>query len=287
MNSLTTVNSIEQLIPIYSERGEFPINAKDLWGYLKVDTKFSHWISRRITDCKFVEGFDYLIESWAKNGPATTADSATINRIDYFITFDAAKHFAMMERNDKGYEARQFFIDEEKRLRIIEDNPIALIGRAMQLHMRQIKSDQQAQAIRIDEISDKQETQFARLYDLENSVNDRLDKIEATLIPAPVQKPVLVEAPKQAPDPQPDNNETLRYTVIGFASKYRLRFNKPDAPKRIGIYASKLCREAGVPRMKAPHPVDGFEVNTYPPEILQIAFRDLQYLYKHLAVTNS
>ena len=37
------------------------------------------------------------------------------NRIDYYLTFDAAKQIGMMCGTDKGFEIREYFIDCERK----------------------------------------------------------------------------------------------------------------------------------------------------------------------------
>lgn len=85
------------------------VNARDLHEMLEVKAEFSHWIKRRINQCKFEENFDYVVfvkkDENLKGGRPTT---------EYIISVDMTKHLGMMERNDKGHEIRKYYIEQEK-----------------------------------------------------------------------------------------------------------------------------------------------------------------------------
>jgi len=56
----------------------------------------------------FIQEQDFTVHKFV-NGKAT--------QIDYYLTIDTAKHIAMLERNEKGREIRQYFIDVENKAR--------------------------------------------------------------------------------------------------------------------------------------------------------------------------
>lgn len=97
------------------------ISARELHAFIESKQDFSTWIKARIEDYGFAEGTDYLrVTNTApqKNGAkkSDTYDNWT-TRIEYYLTLDMAKELAMVERNDKGKEARRYFIECERRLK--------------------------------------------------------------------------------------------------------------------------------------------------------------------------
>ena len=83
------------------------VNARELHAFLESKQEFSNWIKNRIEDYGFLDGGDFLTNLSKTQGRP---------RIDYFLSLDMAKELSMVERNAKGKQARQYFIDCEKRL---------------------------------------------------------------------------------------------------------------------------------------------------------------------------
>ena len=79
------------------------VNARELHAFLESKQEFSTWIKNRIDEYGFVENQDFItLSKNLENGGRT---------IEYYITLDMAKELAMVERNDKGREARRYFIE--------------------------------------------------------------------------------------------------------------------------------------------------------------------------------
>ncbi|EQC2259281.1 antA/AntB antirepressor family protein [Campylobacter coli] len=92
-------------------QGAFPANVKNLFCYLEVNSKFADWIKNRINQYDFIENQDYIIkEVFTGRRP----------RKEYYVTLDMAKELCMVENNEKGRQARRYFIECEKRLKNIE-----------------------------------------------------------------------------------------------------------------------------------------------------------------------
>ncbi|MEL0623797.1 antA/AntB antirepressor family protein [Marinomonas arenicola] len=88
------------------------VNARDLHYFLELGRDFSNWIKARIAQYGFEEGIDFIIIS---RSPILASGNRGATK-EYFITLDMAKELAMVERNEKGKQARRYFIDCEKQL---------------------------------------------------------------------------------------------------------------------------------------------------------------------------
>lgn len=82
------------------------VNARDLHEFLNSGQDYSEWIKNRINKYSFTENQDYIIQiAYTKGRP----------RKEYFITLDMAKELCMVENNERGKEARRYFIECEKK----------------------------------------------------------------------------------------------------------------------------------------------------------------------------
>jgi phage anti-repressor protein len=88
------------------------VNARNLHTFLELGRDFSNWIKARIAQYGFEEGEDFMIIS----RPPKLASGNRGATKEYFVTLDMAKELAMVERNEKGKQARRYFIDCEKQL---------------------------------------------------------------------------------------------------------------------------------------------------------------------------
>lgn len=83
------------------------VNARELHTFLEVGTAFKDWIARRVSEYDFSEGTDFCSFLSESDGGRPAKE--------YAISLDMAKELAMVERTEKGKQARQYFIECERR----------------------------------------------------------------------------------------------------------------------------------------------------------------------------
>lgn len=102
-------------------------DARELHAFLNSEQQYADWIKNRITQYGFIENQDYIVK---------TTYTGRRPRKEYFVTLDMAKELCMVENNDKGKEARQYFIKCEKELQAIKFE--AYVGKIADLEASQI-----------------------------------------------------------------------------------------------------------------------------------------------------
>ncbi|WP_334468236.1 antA/AntB antirepressor family protein [Arsenophonus sp. PmNCSU2021_1] len=92
------------------------VNARDLHAFLEIGKDFSNWIKDRIKQYGFVEGDDFIIVENLSSPKLASAKSRQQMLKEYAISLNMAKELSMVERNEKGKQARQYFIECERRI---------------------------------------------------------------------------------------------------------------------------------------------------------------------------
>lgn len=103
---------MDNLIPIKYENDRLTVSARDLHEFLEVGTRYTDWFPR-MCEYGFTEGQDFNL---LKNERVQLEGNRAVTRIidDAQLTIDMAKEICMIQRNEKGKQARQYFIQLEK-----------------------------------------------------------------------------------------------------------------------------------------------------------------------------
>ncbi|HHQ8783730.1 TPA: phage antirepressor KilAC domain-containing protein [Clostridioides difficile] len=109
MNNLSVIEN-EGLIKVeVNENQEQILSARDLHEFLEVGSRYNDWFNRMI-GYGFVENEDFISITQKK----VTAQGNETEYIDHVIKLDMAKEIAMIQRNEKGKQARKYFLQIEK-----------------------------------------------------------------------------------------------------------------------------------------------------------------------------
>ncbi len=117
---------MDQLIKIHCDDSNEPmISGRELHGFLEVQTAYKDWFPR-MCEYGFVEGEDFC----SKMSESTGGRPAQ----DHLLKITMAKELCMLQRTEKGKQARQYFIAIESAW----NKPEMVMARALKLADKQI-----------------------------------------------------------------------------------------------------------------------------------------------------
>ena len=119
MNELITITT--------NEVGEPTVLGRELHEFLGVKTLYKDWFPRMV-EYGFTEGKDFssFLSESTGGRPGT----------DHLLTIDMAKELAMIQRTDRGKQARQYFIQVEKDY----NSPEKIMARALRIAERELNT---------------------------------------------------------------------------------------------------------------------------------------------------
>lgn len=123
---------MEELIKVNYGNERPTVLARDLYDVLNVQERFSRWFDR-MCEYGFDEGVDF---NPYQNVQVRIEGTREVRRDiqDYQMTIEMAKEIAMLQRNDKGKQVRQYFIELEKAW----NTPEQVMARALRIADKKI-----------------------------------------------------------------------------------------------------------------------------------------------------
>lgn len=121
----------EQLIPINeNDTGEVIVSGRELHNFLEIKTPYKRWFDRMI-EYGFAENTDFV--TVGQKSPIANGGYQEVT--DHAIKLDMAKELCMIQRNEKGKQARQYFISIEKAW----NSPEMIMKRALEIANRNVE----------------------------------------------------------------------------------------------------------------------------------------------------
>ena len=106
--------------------GSIAVSGRELHEFLEIGTPYRKWFPRMV-EYGFVENIDYTPDIFVH--PLNNQ-----NTVNHILTIDMAKEISMIQRNEKGKQARRYFIEVEKAW----NSPEMIMKRALQIADRKI-----------------------------------------------------------------------------------------------------------------------------------------------------
>lgn len=150
------MSELSNLIPISYDNPERPtVSGRELHDFLNIETPYVKWFNR-MTEYGFTEGEDYaeVLDKIVQN-PKEGGRPAT----DHQLTIPMAKELCMIQRNERGKQARQYFLAIEAKW----NSPEAVMRRAVLIADRKVKELQSVNRSLLAENNDlKPDAEYAR-----------------------------------------------------------------------------------------------------------------------------
>lgn len=115
MNTHNGANEQNTLIPLTDNDGVQAVMGRELHKFLEVNARYNDWFPRMVA-YGFSEGQDFYSKMSESTGGRP--------RTDHIVSLDMAKEISMIQRTEKGKQARAYFLECEKRAK----QPAALSG---------------------------------------------------------------------------------------------------------------------------------------------------------------
>lgn len=154
------------------DKGNVIVSGRDLHEFLEVQTPYKRWFDRMV-EYDFAENVDFAVTDKKVHDGTAFGGVRTIT--DHAITLDMAKEISMIQRTEKGKQARRYFIQVEKAYRSeqsLPQTPEEKLKLTMEVTLRLDKRVEKAEE-HIDFLMNKSEIDSVQRYQLRKARNHK------------------------------------------------------------------------------------------------------------------
>lgn len=123
---------MNEIIKVNYENERPTVSGRELHEFLEIETPYKQWFDR-MKEYGFDENIDFVLFT---QKCASSNASGVQTKTDHQLTIEMSKEIAMIQRNEKGKQARQYFIALEKQW----NTPEAVMARALKMAETTIKT---------------------------------------------------------------------------------------------------------------------------------------------------
>lgn len=121
---------MENKLQVIFNEDKVQVDGRQLHMFLGVKTRYNDWFPR-MCEYGFEEGKDF----YSNLSKTSSAEQGGRPQINHLLTLDMAKELAMLQRTDKGKEARQYFLQVEKDW----NSPEKVMARALKIAQKTLE----------------------------------------------------------------------------------------------------------------------------------------------------
>ena len=232
---------MNELIKIEVKDGQQLASGRELYKFLEIGTEYMKWFSRMI-NYGFVENVDFIVI--VKNDEDDTAFGGIRKSTDHLIKLNMAKEISMLQRNEKGKEARTYFIKCEEAW----NSPEMILARANQIQSRMIEDYTKKIEVLENKIQeDKPKVEFY------NDVTDSkhtcdMQTVAKVLNFKGVGRNTLFEILRNENILQPDNKPYQKFVDAGWFRLIETKYND-EMSGELRIYFKTVVFQKGIEKI--------------------------------------
>lgn len=232
---------MNELIKVEVKNGEQLVSGRELHKFLGIGTEYMKWFSR-MTNYGFIENVDFIVI--VKNDEDDTAFGGIRKSTDHLIKLNMAKEISMLQRNEKGKEARTYFIKCEEAW----NSPEMILARANQIQSRMIED--YAKKIEVLENKIQEDKPKVEFY---NDVTDSkhtcdMQTVAKTLNFKGVGRNILFEILRSENILQADNKPYQKFVDAGWFRLIETKYNDEKSGE-LRIYFKTVVFQKGIEKI--------------------------------------